>query len=80
MLADQLFAYKLLGETIFIQGVDINISNTELLSCNLNEVSTLDEFVLDQISNKRQLIAGGLLLSLEGCLIIQELRQHHLFG
>ncbi|MNP28558.1 hypothetical protein D3C76_1215280 [compost metagenome] len=80
MLADQLLADQVLGLGFLVDAGEVEKGHAKLLRRHLRQVPALQQLVLHQIGNQRDLVALRLGMGLQGATLIEEVGQHQLFG
>ncbi|MCY1432883.1 hypothetical protein D9M71_488920 [compost metagenome] len=80
VLADQFLADQLLGLHLLIQRLQLKQRQAELLGSHLGQRPRLDQLVLHQVADQRDLVAQRFGLRLLGGLGIQQFGEHQLAG
>ncbi|MNF96441.1 hypothetical protein D3C84_792320 [compost metagenome] len=80
MLADQLLADQVLRLGVLVDARQIEKGDSKLLRRHLRQIPALQQLVLHQVSNQRNLVALRLGMGLQGAPLIEEVGQHQLFG
>ncbi|MNZ30663.1 hypothetical protein D3C78_479410 [compost metagenome] len=78
MLADQLLADQFLGLHLLVQHLQLQQWQAELLCGHLGQRPWLDQLVLYQVADQRDLVAQGFGLGLLGGLGVQQFGEHQL--
>ncbi len=80
MLAHQFFADQACGLGFFVQAVEVQQGDAEMLRGDLRDLAALDQFVLHQIADQGDAIALSLLIRLLRTLLGEQFGQHQLLG